>query len=84
VRGRLQADFPIVDANRGEYDQPQMRRIRIGARTRWLANLVLHVEIDLDGTCENDDRCPTELVDATAGDDRFSSHWALYPGSQTP
>jgi phosphate-selective porin OprO/OprP len=57
LRGRLQADFPVVDANSGEYDQPQMRRIRMGAKTKWLADLILQVGIDLDGTCEDGEDC---------------------------
>jgi phosphate-selective porin OprO/OprP len=56
-RGRFQADFPLVDANRGDYDEPQVRRFRLGLGSQWGYNLVLHAETDLDVTCDNGEDC---------------------------
>ena len=35
LTGRFQVDFPLFDANRGDYSEDQVRRFRIGAKSRW-------------------------------------------------
>jgi phosphate-selective porin OprO/OprP len=69
--GRFQADFPLFDANRGDYDEPQVRRLRLGLHSRWRYHLTLHAETDLDATCERGDDCDDDayegLTDAYLG-----------------
>jgi phosphate-selective porin OprO/OprP len=70
-RGRFQADFPLFDANRGDYDEPQVRRFRLGFSSRWRYHLILHVETDLDVTCDKGEKCDDDsyegLTDAYIG-----------------
>jgi phosphate-selective porin OprO/OprP len=70
-RGRFHADFPLYEADQGDYSEPQVRRLRLGAKAEWLADLVTHVEVDIDTTCEQGEICgddPYEgLTDAYLG-----------------
>jgi len=70
-RGRFQADFPLFDANRGDYDDPQVRRFRLGFNSRWRYHLILHAETDLDVTCDKGEECDDDsyegLTDAYIG-----------------
>jgi phosphate-selective porin OprO/OprP len=70
-RGRFQADFPLFGSNQGSYDEPQVRRLRLGFKSHWLADLVVHVEVDIDATCEAGERCDDDayegLTDAYIG-----------------
>jgi len=71
LRGRLQADFPLFESDQGTYTEPQIRRLRLGFESHWLADLVLHVEVDIDATCEDGERCDDDayegLTDAYLG-----------------
>jgi phosphate-selective porin OprO/OprP len=70
-RGRFQADFPLFESNQGDYSEPQVRRLRLGFKSHWLADLVVHVEVDIDATCEAGERCDDDayegLTDAYIG-----------------
>ena len=70
-RGRFQADFPLFESDQGSYKEPQVRRVRVGFKSHWLADLVLHVEADIDATCEIDENCQDDayegLTDAYLG-----------------
>ncbi|MBW2288834.1 MAG: hypothetical protein JRG80_07480 [Deltaproteobacteria bacterium] len=77
-RGRFQADFPLFESNQGRYSEPQVRRLRLGFESHWLADLVAHVEVDLDATCERGENCDDDayegLTDAYLG---WSPHEAF-------
>jgi len=62
-KGRMQADFPLLESNRGDYSEAQMRRFRLGLKTEWVADLVAHVELDLDLTCEIGEACGDDTYD---------------------
>ncbi|MBW2295125.1 MAG: hypothetical protein JRG94_22875 [Deltaproteobacteria bacterium] len=79
LRGRFQADFPLYDSNRGDYDDPQVRRLRLGFKSQWFADLTLHTEVDIDVECDAGEDCDGEryqgLTDAYIGwspDDAFA------------
>jgi phosphate-selective porin OprO/OprP len=55
--GRFHADFPLYDGNRGDFDEPTVRRVRLGLKTQWLADLTLHSEVDIDPECNDGERC---------------------------
>ena len=57
VRGRFQADYAWVDADRGSYSEALVRRFRIGFESHWIADLELQVEVDFDLTCEKSEDC---------------------------
>jgi phosphate-selective porin OprO/OprP len=71
LRGRFQLDFPLFESNRGTYNDPQIRRLRLGFKSDWLADLVLHVEVDMDFICDEGDDCTDDayegLTDAYVG-----------------
>jgi hypothetical protein len=71
IRGRFQADFPLFHSNQGEYSEAQVRRFRLGFISSWLADLTLHVEADLDLSCEQVEVCDDDayvgLTDAYLG-----------------
>jgi phosphate-selective porin OprO/OprP len=73
--GRFQVDFPVYDSNHGNYDDPQVRRFRAGAKSRWLQDFTLHAEVDIDLDCDRGEDCDdTEyegLTDAYVGWDRY-------------
>jgi len=70
-RGRFQADFPLFESDQGRYSEPQVRRLRLGLESHWLADLVAHVEVDIDATCEQGEDCSDDayegLTDAYLG-----------------
>jgi phosphate-selective porin OprO/OprP len=51
--GRYQHDFAAVDAEQGDHDEWNVRRMRLGARVRMYRRLLVHVEGDFDPQ-END------------------------------
>lgn len=69
--GRLQADFPLYDANQGDYDDAQLRRFRVGFKSRWFSDVTLHAEVDLDVGCDEGEDCDSSryqgLTDAYIG-----------------
>jgi phosphate-selective porin OprO/OprP len=71
LRGRFQVDFPLFEAKQGDYSDPQIRRLRLGFESLWLADLTLHVEVDLDFTCDKGEVCDDDayegLTDAYLG-----------------
>jgi phosphate-selective porin OprO/OprP len=77
VTGRFQVDFPVFDSNRGSYDDPQVRRFRIGAKSRWLSDFVLHGEADIDFDCDRGEDCDDSeyegLTEAYLGWDRYDA-----------
>lgn len=48
LAGRLQADAAFFEANQGEYDSLEWRRVRAGFKSRHFDTLGVHVETDLD------------------------------------
>ncbi|MBW2272862.1 MAG: hypothetical protein JRG96_06300 [Deltaproteobacteria bacterium] len=62
-KGRFQVDFPLFESNRGDYSEPQVRRLRLGLKADWAANLVAHLEVDLDVTCEKGESCQEDAYD---------------------
>jgi phosphate-selective porin OprO/OprP len=70
-RGRFQVDFPVFGGNHGHYREPQVRRLRLGFQSFWNYDLTLHVEADLDTTCEQGENCDDDayegLTDAYLG-----------------
>ena len=73
--GRFQVDFPVYDSNHGNYDDPQVRRFRAGAKSRWLQDFTLHAEVDIDFDCDRGEDCDDSeyegLTDAYVGWDRY-------------
>ena len=71
IRGRFQADFPLFHSDQGHYSEAQVRRFRLGFKSRWFADLLLHVEADLDLSCEQIEVCDDDayegLTDAYLG-----------------
>jgi phosphate-selective porin OprO/OprP len=80
LKGRFQADFPLYDSNHGgDYDDPQVRRLRLGFKSEWLADITLHAEVDIDVECDEGEDCDGDryqgLTDAYIGwspDDAFA------------
>ena len=77
LSGRFQVDFPVYDSNRGNYDDPQVRRFRVGGKSRWLSDFVLHGEADIDFDCDRGEDCDDSeyegLTDAYLGWDRYEA-----------
>jgi phosphate-selective porin OprO/OprP len=75
--GRLQVDGLVVDSNRGNYDDLLVRRLRLGAQSRWFDDFVLHVEGDIDVDCNRGEDCKQDeyegLTDAYLGWDRYDA-----------
>lgn len=71
IRGRFQADFPLFYSNQGDYFQAQVRRVRLGVESRFAADLTVHVEMDLNLSCEQGQVCNDDayngLTDAYVG-----------------
>jgi phosphate-selective porin OprO/OprP len=56
-RGRFQADFPLFESDQGSYSEAQVRRLRLGFKSRWFRDFVAHFEVNLDASCEQDENC---------------------------
>jgi phosphate-selective porin OprO/OprP len=71
IRGRFQVDFPFFSSDQGDYAEPQIRRFQLGFKSRWLTDWIVHVEVDLDLSCEQDEVCDDDayegLTDAYLG-----------------
>jgi len=48
LSGRLQADFALFEANRGDFDDIQWRRFRFGGKLFLSKDVVAHAEVDID------------------------------------
>lgn len=46
--GRFQEDFASVDADQGDYDETNVRRMRLGPKVTFLNSYLLHVEVELN------------------------------------
>ena len=62
-RGRFQADFPLYRADQGRYSEAQVRRVRLGFESNWVADLTVHVEADIDASCERDEPCDDDAYE---------------------
>jgi phosphate-selective porin OprO/OprP len=47
-RGRYQQDFATVDADQGEHEEWNVRRLRMGLQAYMFGSLLLHAEVDLN------------------------------------
>jgi phosphate-selective porin OprO/OprP len=47
-RGRYQQDFATVDADQGEHEEWNVRRLRMGLQAYLFGSLLLHAEVDLN------------------------------------
>jgi phosphate-selective porin OprO/OprP len=47
-RGRYQQDYAIVDADQGEHEEWNVRRLRMGLQAYMFGSLLLHAEVDLN------------------------------------
>jgi phosphate-selective porin OprO/OprP len=47
-RGRYQQDFAIVDADQGDHEEWNVRRLRMGLQASMFGSLLLHAEVDLN------------------------------------
>ena len=47
-RGRYQQDFAAVDADQGDHDEWNVRRLRMGLQAYVFGSLLLHAEVDLN------------------------------------
>jgi phosphate-selective porin OprO/OprP len=63
LKGRFQVDMPVFDSNRGDYSEFQVRRVRIGFKSEWRFDLIAHVEIDIDATCEENENCDDDAYE---------------------
>ena len=58
LKGRFQADFPLYESNHGgDYDDPQVRRFRLGFKSQWLSDITVHAEVDIDVECDEGEDC---------------------------
>jgi phosphate-selective porin OprO/OprP len=46
--GRFQHDFVVLDADQGDHDESNLRRLRLGPRVTMFHKLLLHTEIELN------------------------------------
>ena len=46
--GRFQHDFVTLDADAGDHDESNIRRVRLGPRIRFMRNYLFHAEIELN------------------------------------
>jgi phosphate-selective porin OprO and OprP len=46
--GRFQHDFAVLDADQGELDESNLRRLRLGPRVTMFRKLLLHAEVELN------------------------------------
>jgi phosphate-selective porin OprO/OprP len=63
LRGRLQVDLPVFNSDQGSYTELQVRRFRFGFKSEWRADLTLHLEVDLDLSCERDEVCDDDAYE---------------------
>lgn len=63
LKGRFQLDMPVFDSNRGDYSEFQVRRFRIGFKSEWRSDLIVHLEANLDLTCEQDEVCEDDAYE---------------------
>ena len=47
-RGRYQQDFATVDADQGDHEEWNVRRLRSGLQAYMFGSLLLHAEVDLN------------------------------------
>src|SRR5262245_57440547 len=47
-RGRYQQDFATVDADQGDHEEWNVRRLRMGLQASMFGSLLLHAEVDLN------------------------------------
>jgi phosphate-selective porin OprO and OprP len=46
--GRFQHDFAMLDADEGEHEESNIRRVRLGPRIRFLRDYLFHAEVELN------------------------------------
>jgi len=55
--GRVDVDLPLFDGNRGDCDDPQLRRLRFGLKASVFSDFTLHSEVDIDAECNDGESC---------------------------
>lgn len=62
-QGALPDRFPLFEGNGGRYDEPQIRRTRLGFEAKLAKNVELHVVADLDLSCEDAEDCTDDAYE---------------------
>jgi len=70
--GRFQQDLASVDADQGDHDESNTRRVRFGSRVTLFDDYLAHVEVEIDP--QEHDPLYKRLTDAYVG-------WRKYPGA---
>src|SRR5262245_10134332 len=46
--GRFQHDFAVVDADQGDHNESNVRRVRFGPRVTFMKNYLFHAELEVN------------------------------------